>query len=62
MCARRHLTPDQFFVYKQQNEHSSPGRDASTAEAAPGRVRRGEQGNARPANSALRSGPHLKLE
>ena len=35
--------------------------DASTAEASPGRVRRGEQGEARRANSTPNGGPHLEL-
>ena len=38
-----------------------PGRDASTAKAAPGRVGRGEQREARRANSTPNGGPHLDL-
>ena len=44
---------------KEEKEHPSPGDDASTAEAAPGRVRRGEQVEARQANSTPNGGPHL---
>ena len=38
-----------------------PRHEARTAEAAPGRVERGEQGVARPGNSALSGGPQLEL-
>ena len=37
------------------------GDDANTAEAAPGRVERGEQGEARRANSTPHGGLHLEL-
>ena len=39
----------------------SPGDDANTAEAAPGRVGKGEQGEARRANSTLIGGPLREL-
>ena len=45
---------------KQRKQHASQGDDAST-EAAPGRVGRGEQGEARQANSTPNGGPHLGL-
>ena len=38
-----------------------PGDDASTAEAAPGRVERDEKGEARRANTTPKGGPHLEL-
>ena len=37
-----------------------PGGDASTADAAPGRVERDEQGEARRANTTPNGGPHLE--
>ena len=42
-----------------RKQHASP-RDKSTAESAPGRVGRGEQGETR-ANSTSNGGPHLEL-
>ena len=49
------------ILTKKRKPHPPPGDDASTAGAAPGRVGRGEQGEARPAINALRGGPHLDL-
>ena len=50
------------IVKKQQrNQHASPGGNASTAEAAPGRFGRGEQGEARRANTTPNGGPPLEL-
>ena len=49
------------ILTKKQKLHPSPGDDASTAEAAPGRDGRGEQGEARRANSTPNCGPHLEL-
>ena len=46
---------------KEREQHPSQGDDASTAEAAPGRVGIGEQREARRANSTQQSGPHLEL-
>ena len=39
----------------------TPGDDASTAETAPSRVGRDEQGEARRANTTPNGGPHLEL-
>ena len=44
---------------KARKQHPPEGDDASTVYAATYRVGRGEQGDARPAISALRGGPHL---
>ena len=41
---------EELFL-KKRKEHASPVDDASTAEASPDRVGRGEQGEARRANS-----------
>ena len=38
-----------------------PRHEARTGEGAPGRVERGAQGEARPGNSAPRSGPRLEV-
>ena len=46
-----------WYRYQQ----ASRGDDASKAEAAPGRVGRGEQGETKRANSAPNGGPHLGL-
>ena len=46
---------------KNEKKHPSPGDDASTAEAAPGRVRRDEQGEARRANTTPNGVSHLEL-
>ena len=48
------------FVQKEK-QHPSPGDDVSMAEAASGRVRRDEQGEARRANTTPNGGPHLEL-
>ena len=46
----------------EKNENATPpGDDVSTAEAAPGGVGRGEQGEARRANSTPNGGTHLEL-
>ena len=45
---------------KKRKQHPSPGEDASTAEAAPGRVGRDGQGEARRANTTPKGGPHLE--
>ena len=50
-----------YFDEKKGKQHPSPGDDASTAETAPGRVERGEQGEERRANSTPNGGPHLEL-
>ena len=46
---------------KKRKQQPSPGDDASTAEAAPGRVGRDEQGKAHRANTTPNGGPHLEL-
>ena len=46
---------------KKRKQHRSQGDDASTAEAGPGRVGRGEQAEARRANSTPNGGRHLEL-
>ena len=48
-------------LIKKRKQHPPPGDDASTAEAAPGRVGRDEQGEARRANTTPNGGPHLEL-
>ena len=49
------------IVTKKRKQHPSPGCYASTAEGAPGRIERGEQGDARRAKSTPSGGPHLEL-
>ena len=44
----------------KRKQQPSPGDDASTAEAAPGRVGRDGQGEARRANTTPKGGPHLE--
>ena len=46
---------------QKRKQHASQGDNASTAEAAPGRVGRGEQGEARRASSTPNGGPDLEL-
>ena len=46
---------------KNRKEHAPQGDDASTAEAAPSRVRRGELDEAHQANTTPNGGPHLEL-
>ena len=48
-------------MIKRRKQHPSQGHDANTAEAAPGRVGRGKQAEARRANSTSNVGPHLEL-
>ena len=45
----------------KRKQHPTPGDDASTAEAASGRVGRDEQGEERRAITAPNGGPHLEL-
>ena len=49
------------ILAKKRKQQPPPGDDASTAEAAPGRVGRDEQGVARRANTSPNGGPHLEL-
>ena len=49
------------MLTKKTKQHPLPGDDASTVEAAPGRVGRGEQGETRRANSTPNGGPRLEL-
>ena len=49
------------LLTKNRKQHPPPGDDASTAEAAPGRVGEGEQGEARRAKSTPNGGPHVEL-
>ena len=58
---RIHTRDPNSYFDKKKKQHPSPGDDASTAEAAPGRVGRGEQGEARRADSTPNVGPHLEL-
>ena len=46
---------------KKRKQPPAPGGDASTAEAVPGRVGNGEQGEALRANTTPNGGPHLEL-
>ena len=46
---------------KKQKRHPSEGDYATTTKAAPGRVVRGEQGEARRANSTPNDGAQLEL-
>ena len=46
---------------KKTFQHSPPGHAAGSVEATIGRVGESEQDEARPASSAPRGGPHLKL-
>ena len=48
-------------LIKKRKQHPPPGDDARTAEAAPGRVGRDEQGEARRPNTTPNSGPRLEL-
>ena len=54
----KRLISEQFFCRKERKQHALPGDDASTAEVAPSGIGRGEQGDARRANSAPRSRPY----
>ena len=45
----------------KQNQRPSPGDEAGTAKAAPGRVGQCKQGEARRANNTPNCGPHLEL-
>ena len=49
------------ILTKKRKEHPPQGDDASTAEAAPGRVGRDEQCEAHRANTTPNGGPHLEL-
>ena len=49
------------ILAKKRKQQPPPGDDASTAEAAPGRVGRDEHGEARRANPTPNGGPHLEL-
>ena len=51
---------DTFGISTKKRKKAPPGDDASTAEAAPGRVGRDEQGDARRANTAPNGGAHLE--
>ena len=52
---------DASNILIKAKQHPPPGEDASTAEAAPGRVGRDEQSQARRANTTPNGGPHLEL-
>ena len=52
--------PSRFRIEKRKQQAPS-GRGASKAEAAPGRVERDEQGEARRAYTTPNGGPHLEL-
>ena len=49
------------ILTKARKQNPLPGNDVSTAEAAPSRVDRDEQGEARRANTTPSGGPHLEL-
>ena len=49
------------ILIKKQKQHPSAGNNASTAEAAPGGVGRGQQGEARRAETIRNGVPHLEL-
>ena len=49
------------ILIKKRKQNPSQGDDAGTAEGTTCRVGRGEKGEARPATSAPRGGPHLDL-
>ena len=49
------------ILTKKRKQHPSQGYDTNTVEAAPSRVGRDEQGEARQANTTPNGGPHLKL-
>ena len=49
------------YLTEKRKQHPSPRDDACTAEAAPGRVGRDGQGEARRANTTIKGGPHLEL-
>ena len=52
---RKYTSTCYFFLLEKTKPALAPrGRDASTAEAAPGRVGRGEQSDARPQHAAYR--------
>ena len=46
-------------LIKKRKQHRPPGDDASTGEAAPGRIGSDEQGEARRGNTTPNGGPHL---
>ena len=50
-----------FILIEKRKQHPSPGEDASTPEPALGKVGRGEQSEARRANSTPNGEPHLEL-
>ena len=50
-----------LVLIKNRKQHPPPGDNASTAEAAPGKVERDEQGEARQANITPNGGPHPQL-
>ena len=56
-----HLTFRNKIFEKSTNLHQLSLHEARTAEADPDRVRRVEQGEARPGNSTSRGGPQLEL-
>ena len=56
-----HLTPSIYMQYMRLQSGGSVRHAARMAEAASGRVGRGEQGEARTANSTPNGGPHLEL-
>ena len=55
------LKTSRDILMKKRKQHPSQGDDASTAEAAPGRVGRDEQGYLRRANTTPNGGLHLEL-
>ena len=55
------LRIDTAILTRTRKKYPVPGDDASTADAAAGRVGTGEQGEARRANSTPNGGPHLEL-
>ena len=56
-----HFTSSQQKKGKKHDFAGPSRHEAKTAEANPGSVGRGEQGEARPGNSAPRGGPQLEL-
>ena len=58
----RNLKPEQFVLAPEKKTSTRPQDAMQADEAALGRGVRGEQGDARPANSAPRGEPHLNLQ
>ena len=55
-------TRTQHIIVQMRKQHAPQGHDASTVEATPGRVGKGEHDQSRRGNSAQRGGPHREKQ